>query len=759
MARYPKRVTLIAAALTAATLAAAVPVAWRLIEEESCIRKLDSPSFEERKAAAERLGEMKSARAVGKLVELLVRASIEHEVPQHGFWEATQRHAGAALIKIGAPAVAPLLERLERLVPDSNQKEDMERAQRDVTSVLFNLGSKAAGAFVRAVHDPRSWVRAVSVEWLGHHVNESSSVLECIVGALADSDEEVRLRAVQSLSAASVHSAVAIPLLLARLEDPTEAAGVRQWAAWDLPVLGAPAMNALRKELQHPDAFVRLHAAHALFESAPKNKREAIPWLRETLQSTDGALRHLALSDLCNTEHVTISELTHFLEDPVLGVRCTAVSALARRGPTRDALPTLLRLLREPPGGERDEIDSAATRRAAAEAVGKLGPDAEAAVPALIEALAVTKMSPDGDTRRAVVNALGRIGPGASAAVPALMGCLAAGGANAAVEALGRIGPAAVQATPELIRAKAPSYENEQDLIRAFVRIGEGTLPGVIHILKAKETSFRPRAIEIVAAFGPAARDAVPALIEILSEDDSNLRQSVVRALGHIGPEARAAIPHLLKLLEKNLAEGGSECAEATALGGIGALAKEAVPTLLKAADSEQDNVRATACLALGRIGVRSDEVLAKLRERSRDESAIPRLWAAIALGRLGSGVEALQRELADGQVSSDLDATALAELEGFSGDGTALLPALIRILEPGRDDRPLRLQVLKLICELGAEARPAVPTILGLVAEMKSVKDFPISFGDPGTIREEVIEAAEEALRRIESKPTGSAR
>jgi HEAT repeat protein len=82
--------------------------------------------------------------------------------------------------------------------------------------------------------------------------------------------------------------------------------------------------------------------------------------------------------------------------------------------------------------------------------LGRLGPRAAAAAPALTASLA---SSPDLDVRYEAVRALGRIGPAAKAAVPAV--AAAASDANAdlraaAAEALGRIDPAGAVARAAL---------------------------------------------------------------------------------------------------------------------------------------------------------------------------------------------------------------------------------------------------------------------------------------------------------------------
>jgi HEAT repeat protein len=89
-------------------------------------------------------------------------------------------------------------------------------------------------------------------------------------------------------------------------------------------------------------------------------------------------------------------------------------------------------------------------KRRAILTLAELGPNSQAAVKALAEAL----KDPEGRVRFMAAAALERIGPGAEVAVPALLRALndeAAG--NAAAESLVQIGKAAVPALLEVMRS------------------------------------------------------------------------------------------------------------------------------------------------------------------------------------------------------------------------------------------------------------------------------------------------------------------
>jgi PAS domain S-box-containing protein len=152
-------------------------------------------------------------------------------------------------------------------------------------------------------------------------------------------------------------------------------------------------------------------------------------------------------------------------------------------------------------------------RRQAAEALGNIGPEAKAAVPALIESL---KDGEEG-VREAAAKSLGKIGPEAKAAVQALIEMLKDEDKyvlGAATEALGYIGIEAKAAVPTLIGA-----------------------------LKDPDIDFRRLAARTLGKIGPEAKAAVPALVEALKDNDGNVRWFTAEALKKINtPEAKKAL-------------------------------------------------------------------------------------------------------------------------------------------------------------------------------------------------------------------------
>jgi HEAT repeat protein len=157
---------------------------------------------------------------------------------------------------------------------------------------------------------------------------------------------------------------------------------------------------------------------------------------------------------------------------------------------------------------------------------------------------------PEADVRREVAFALGRIGPEARAGVPALAAALKDEEVlvrlNAAL-ALFKIGPDARLAVAELTEALV----DEEDFIRmdaalALSRIGpdaKSAVPTLLKVMADKnnrrilpffERNVSQTAVLALGKIGPGAKEAVPALEELLAEQDETMQAYVTRALHQI---------------------------------------------------------------------------------------------------------------------------------------------------------------------------------------------------------------------------------
>jgi len=318
--------------------------------------------------------------------------------------------------------------------------------------------------------------------------------------------------------------------------------------------------------------------------------------------------------------------------------RLHAAESLGEIGPEAEAAgPALIKALRH------DE--DVAVRTSATKALGKIGPEAKAAVPALIKALEHDK---DADVRCSAASALGEIGAEAKAAVPALIKALEhdkdADVRRSAGSALGGIGPEAKAAVPALIKALEQDEHTRvrRSAAEALARTGpeaKAAVPTLIKALEQDEDRFvRGSVASALGEIGPEAKAAVPALIKALEHDqDASVRGSVASALGEIGPEAKAAAPALIKALEQD-EHTRVRGSAASALGGIGPEAKAAVPTLIKALEQDEDwFVRGSAASALGGIGPEANAAVpALIKALEQDEHRFVRGSAASALGGIG---------------------------------------------------------------------------------------------------------------------------
>ncbi len=388
------------------------------------------------------------------------------------------------------------------------------------------------------------------------------------------------------------------------------------------------------------------------------------------------------------------------------------------------------------------------TRRDAANRMSRAKRDLQReALPVLIELLMKEK---DGQVRLAVLDAVTALGPDAAAAVPALVHTLRTDYGGLRQEEL---------------------HQDYRSAV-ALAAIGKPSVEGLRGLLKEKKESVRAEVVMALGRIGPDAQAAVPDLIPLLGDKSERIRQEASRALGRIGPEA---VPPLLaaasdrnpivrahavqglgylprpagRVIEAVI-KGARDTAPAVREGAIEALARFRLPddALLPLAKDSLAHPDGRVRLAVVDLVVGRKALLARLAPdlealaASRDEGtahhaafllartgpdSVPRLLNA--LRQKTSHIDPIAEALAQiGRPSVDLLTRAVKDPDPRVRRGAALALGRIRPVVPGTaatltaglsdPDRDVRAAFLTAIGVIGPRAAEAVPTVRGLLKD-----------------------------------------
>jgi HEAT repeat protein len=221
-------------------------------------------------------------------------------------------------------------------------------------------------------------------------------------------------------------------------------------------------------------------------------------------------------------------------------------------------------------------------RCVAALTLGRMGPWAKDAVPALVKAL----NDPHPHVADAAASALKRI---AGAPSPAA-------GPPTPVPAPGPVEPPAVIDLVDMLRNEDASLRRIAVVALGETRaVGRDAIPGLVEVLEDEDEAVRREAARVLGKIGAVA--AVPSLVVALSDAPDLVRVSVAEALGRIGPRAIVAIPALVAALKH--ADDGVSDAAACALLTIG---RPATPALIEAVTDDDGRLRLRAAAVLTKI-------------------------------------------------------------------------------------------------------------------------------------------------------------
>jgi HEAT repeat protein len=450
-------------------------------------------------------------------------------------------------------------------------------------------------------------------------------------------------------------------------------------------------------------------AALASLREIDQRQNEAVLALRALLQQGPAALRGPAIDSLAkfgSAGQSATPELVQLLADAGQdqGVRRAAARALGSVG---DGSPVAYAALM----AAAQDQGSVALRKEAITALGGMSASAVNAAHALVEIIKDPNVSQD--VSRAAIEAIGKLGPAAQPAVPELAEILKSGPTSnrkAAAQALGGLGPAAVSDLIMALRGEQePSVRNAT--ATSLAKIGPPAVPALIAVLSEDNQDAAAGARTALSTKKDGS--AVPGLIVALSTADKPMRAEILNILNKIGAHAFAGFEILLQdgdpEIQSQAIVFATEVYTKTYIGLASGLAvEEAVPFLTSEVVTGDQETRAEALDALAMIGPSAVSAAPALVGALRDTDQEIRLNAARALAAIGPRataaapalVAALQSETDPAARRAMLEALAVTGLNG--ADGT---PALLKALrEPA-----LRRAAAEALGHAGAASAPAL--------------------------------------------------
>lgn len=336
--RRGARVVLGSGLLGLAVILIALGASWRTIEERWYLTKLDSEDLEERAAAIQQLGRLRSAQAAPRLIEILRPSGIEgvaHRalvqigegaVPAllaalEGGGEPEWRFSLRILGEIGPPALpaGPAIIRILATTSDRTFEEESLRA-------LEAIGPGLRPYLLEAIQDQQSGegLRRVAMAALRIDREALTEVLAKLDG-IADLKKLI---------------AAAPALTLAGPEGVEVLSGAIRKGSPRLSLVAAQALLAL--SVGHPPLRPPVEGLHAFLRDV------AVPVLAADLKCAESALHPLAAGLLERMEELAlpaVPALVSLLKEGAVEDRLAASDALAGIGP--QALPVLIEALRD----------------------------------------------------------------------------------------------------------------------------------------------------------------------------------------------------------------------------------------------------------------------------------------------------------------------------------------------------------------------------------------------------------------------------
>ncbi len=424
-------------------------------------------------------------------------------------------------------AAAPAVPTIVRLLQDRD--EAVREAAAATLARLGPLDEEAIESLVEGLESEDTVVRARTAEALGAIGAPVGEAAPALVEAIDDDNDRVRAKAVQALGMIGEAAApAAVPGLLRALRDRDN--WVSALAAEALGQMGESSehtIEALVQSLGHVNSWVRANSAEALGRMGEAAKMARIALERRSSDEDAGVRSQVirALGLIGPADNSSLRIVLEALDDSDSFVRVAAVETLGNWEKSSDAIVSALLTKLDDPN---EEVKAR---------VAEVLPHLAGATDDVIEALC-RRLREDVSTWVQVhaARALGRLGTEATAAGPVLLEAARTGDVTVreqAMRALVLIQPE--EATPAFVSGlKDPSGDVRKIASAGWMKaevIPEEAIPTLIDALRDPEVQVRANASHALARVETLPASAVPLLIECASDPSDGLRMNSALAL------------------------------------------------------------------------------------------------------------------------------------------------------------------------------------------------------------------------------------
>jgi HEAT repeat protein len=451
--------------------------------------------------------------------------------------------AAYALGAIGPAAKAAVPSLIRR------SKDTDDSVRREAVSSLGRIGADASNAIpaiVDSLADKNDDVRATAAEALGSIRPTTPAAVAGLIRALRDKECDVQHAAAESLGRLGADAAPAIPALVKMLESreayryshPVVLRPVAGTAARALGALGPRAREAMPALLEVVrnrkgtfDTFgiaednyeARAEAAIAAARIDPQSD-ELLRVLGRSLEEDKLVRRKaaVALAQIGPKAQIAVSSLVRLAESDSWWSSTCACAVVAIEPKHSQAVDKLIERL--PPRNVVWDDDEWAMLRTA---LAKAGARARPAIPILIES--VRDSSQD---RKNAARTLASLGPQAEDAIPALLDLLARSwDAHLWPEAIAAIQDIASEKSPVLQAALKNPNPNIRSGVAKVLAQFPGAAPLLTVALDDPSARVRLAALSSLDSLDGSAKPAIPRIRKLLQDDSRTIREAAAKTL------------------------------------------------------------------------------------------------------------------------------------------------------------------------------------------------------------------------------------